>query len=182
MRIDTPPFLIFLGFEFRQLARADSQAWYDYLSIPSVYEHTSWNLSSPADLDPQFDIFESTAIDSPRRLAIVESKTGRLAGTIGFHTISDTNRSAELAYDLRPDTWGKGLGTAATLAVVEWAQREYGFIRIQATVLTTNIRSARVLQKCGFQHEGLLRAYRMVRGVPGNFNMYSVIAKSISTT
>ncbi|CBJ39818.1 Acetyltransferase (plasmid) [Ralstonia solanacearum CMR15] len=181
MRIDTPPLLGFPGFEFRQLARTDIQAWYDYLSIPAVYEHTSWNLSAAADLDPQFDHFESSAIDSARRLAIMESQTGRLAGTIGFHTISDANRSAELAYDLRPDTWGKGLGTAATLAFVEWAQKEYGFIRIQATVLATNMRSARVLQKCGFQHEGLLRAYRMVRGVPGHFNMYSLIAQSIST-
>ncbi len=33
-----------------------------------------------------------------------------------------------------------------------------------------------MLEKCGFQYEGLLRAYRMVRGTLGDFNMYSVVA------
>lgn len=176
MRIETPPSLDYPGITLRQLERTDQDAWYQYLSIPAVYEHTSWALSAPPDLDPLFDAYESAAPNSMRRLAIVEAVTQRLVGTIGFHTISDINRSAELAYDLCPDAWGKGLATAAALGVVDWAQKEYGFIRIQATTLTSNIRSARVLQKCGFQFEGVLQAYRMVRGTPGHFNMYSLIA------
>ncbi|RKP46109.1 GNAT family N-acetyltransferase [Trinickia fusca] len=176
MRIESPPSLDYPGIALRQLERTDLDAWYQYLSIPAVYEHTSWALSAPADLDPLFDTYESAAPNSARRLAMVETVTQRLVGTIGFHTISDVNRRAELAYDLCPEAWGKGLATAAALAVVDWAQREYGFIRIQATTLTSNVRSARVLQKCGFQFEGLLRAYRMVRGTPGDFNMYSRIA------
>ncbi|MGG1948556.1 GNAT family protein [Trinickia sp. NRRL B-1857] len=176
MRIETPPSFGMSAFALRQLEIADKPAWYEYLSIPSVYEHTSWALRCADDLDPQFSAFQSTAIDSARRLAIVETKSLRLAGTIGFHTVSDTNRSAELAYDLSPEYWGRGIGAAAAAALVEWAQREYGFVRIQATVLTANRRSIRVLEKCGFQYEGLLRAYRMVRGTPGDFNMYSVVA------
>jgi len=176
MRIETPPSLDYPGIALRQLERADRDAWYRYLSIPSVYEHTSWALNSSEDLDP----YESAANNSARRLAIVEIATQRLVGTIGFHTISDINRSAELAYDLCPTVWGKGLATATTLAIVDWAQKEYGFIRIQATVLTSNIRSARVLQKCGFQFEGLLHAYRMVRGTPGHFNMYSLIVPELT--
>lgn len=182
MRIKTPPLLDYPGITLRQLERTDRDAWYQYLSIPSVYEHTSWALSSSDDLDPLFDTYDSAAINSARRLAIVETATQRLVGTIGFHTISDINRSAELAYDLCPKAWGKGLATATTLAIVGWAQKEYGFVRIQATVLTSNIRSARVLQKCGFQFEGLLHAYRMVRGAPGDFNMYSLIAPESAST
>ncbi|CAM2157409.1 protein of unknown function [Pararobbsia alpina] len=33
----------------------------------------------------------------------------------------------------------------------------------------------RVLEKCGFEFEGVLRAYRMVRGTPGHFNMFALI-------
>lgn len=178
MLIAIPPSLGVPGFAFRQLERTDRQAWYDYISMPSVYEHTSWNLTAAADLDPLFDSFESTAPDSVRRLAIVETGTRRLVGTIGFHTISGVNRSAELAYDLSPDMWGRGLCTAATRSIVAWAQGAYGFIRIQAAVLPCNVRSARVLQRCGFQYEGRLRAYRMVRGTPGDFDMYSLISSS----
>ncbi len=46
-------------------------------------------------------------------------------------------------------------------------------MRIQGAVLDTNAASARVLRKCRYRHEGLLRAYRMVRGTPGNFQLYA---------
>lgn len=64
----------------------------------------------------------------------------------------------------------------ACAAVTQWAFADYGFVRIQGIVLATNARSARVLQKCGFRYEGLLRAYRMVRGTPGDFAMYARVA------
>ena len=46
-------------------------------------------------------------------------------------------------------------------------------VRVQGTVLETNVGSARVLQKCRYRHEGLLRSFRMVRGIPGNFQLYA---------
>ena len=44
-------------------------------------------------------------------------------------------------------------------------------------MLETNGRSERVLIKCGFAYEGLLRAYRQVRGRAGNFKMYARLAE-----
>jgi len=35
------------------------------------------------------------------------------------------------------------------------------------------VASARALQKCGYRHEGLLRSFRMVRGIPGNFQIFA---------
>jgi ribosomal-protein-alanine N-acetyltransferase len=40
-------------------------------------------------------------------------------------------------------------------------------------VLEANVRSAGLLERCGFLREGLLRSYRRVRGRSGNFYMYS---------
>ncbi len=54
-----------------------------------------------------------------------------------------------------------------------WAHAHVGIARVQATVLDSNARSLRVLERCGFRREGLLRSYRMVRGTPGDFWMYS---------
>ncbi|KVO72493.1 GCN5 family acetyltransferase [Burkholderia ubonensis] len=151
MQIDAPPRLPCPGLSLRQLARPDLDAWYAYLSNPDVVRHTSWNLRSRDDLLPLFDGFESPALDSIRRLAIVDDNAGgALVGTIGLHTVSGVHRSAEIAYDLAPSHWGRGIAT--------------------------NARSARVLRKCGFRYEGLLRAYRMVRGTPGDFAMYARVA------
>ena len=54
--------------------------------------------------------------------------------------------------------------------------REQGFVRVQATALESNVASLRVLDKCGFAFEGLLRNFRKVRGVPMDYRVYSVIA------
>jgi ribosomal-protein-alanine N-acetyltransferase len=60
--------------------------------------------------------------------------------------------------------------------LTEWAHHGAGVVRVQATTLDSNVRSAQVLERCGYQREGLLRSFRMVRGAPGDFFMYSHIA------
>lgn len=176
MKIAAPPRSGFPGLSLRQLERADLDAWYAYLSIPDVFRHTSWNLRAPDDLLPLFDNIESADPDSIRRLAIVDTASGTLAGTVGLHTVSTVNRSAEIAYDLAPSHWGRGIASAVCEAVTAWAFTTGGFMRMQAVVLTSNAGSARVLQKCGYRYEGLLRAYKMVRGTPGDFAMYARLA------
>ncbi|MGH8317068.1 MAG: GNAT family N-acetyltransferase [Steroidobacteraceae bacterium] len=173
MRIESPPASRLQGIALRQLERSDLREWYDYLCAPAVVEHTSWNVHGIEDLEPLLSQYESTAASAPCRLAIVDETRSRLAGTIGFFVISDMHRTAELAYDLAPEYWGRGIATAACRAVTEWSYDTLRLVRVQATVLETNTRSEGVLQRCDFVYEGLLRAYRMVRGVPGNFKMYS---------
>ena len=176
MRIDRPPVSGLPGFTLRQLERSDVNDWYAYLSLPAVVEHTSWDLHGPADLHALCSQYESPAPTSACRLAILDQPLNRLIGTIGFHSVSDLNHGAELAYDLAPDYWGRGIGTAICQTVTQWSYGALDLLRVQATVLDTNSRSERILQKCGFAYEGLLRAYRMVRGRPGNFKMYARLA------
>lgn len=98
-------------------------------------------------------------------------------GTAGFHTVSPENASAEIAYDLDPACWGQGLASEVCATLVDWAHASAGMVRVQATVLASNARSAAVLARCGFALEGRLRAYRMVRGTPGDFDMYSHVVE-----
>lgn len=83
---------------------------------------------------------------------------------------------AELAYDLSPAYWGRDIATAICKMVTLWSYEALHLQRVQATILETNTRSERVLQKSGFVYEGFLRSYRRIRGVPGNFKMYSRLA------
>lgn len=176
MKIESPPALDLPGFYLRQIDISDLEDWYAYLQLPEVIKHTSWDLKSAHDLEPLFHSYESISSTSPRRLAIVDNSHNLLIGTIGFHTISDVNKSAEITYDLAPAYWGIGITTRAADIVTRWSCEKYGFIRVQATVLDTNRASQNVLKKCGYQHEGLLRSYRMVRGQTGDFNIYSRLA------
>jgi RimJ/RimL family protein N-acetyltransferase len=74
----------------------------------------------------------------------------------------------EIGYSLRPDCWGRGLGTEIAQACVRYA---FDVLRLPSVVALTdprNARSARVLEKVGMvferevRHEGAAHAlYRM---------------------
>lgn len=157
----------------RPIVAADIADWYACLAQPVVLEHTSWNLRSADDLAHYPGASASTDPESLLRFAIVLRSSGRLIGSAGFHSVSPRDRRAELAYDLSPEYWGKGIATHVCSLLVRWAHAEADVLRVQATVLESNRRSMAVLERCGFVLEGVLHGYRMVRGVPGNFRMYA---------
>ena len=157
----------------RALTPADIPVWFRYLTLPQVYEHTRWLPQSPSELTGMVAGAEPSTPSSRLRLAIALRTNDELVGTAGFHTVAPENRSAEIAYDLAPSAWGKGIATYACGLLTAWAHSDAGLNRVQATALESNARSRRVLERCGFRCEGLLRGYRLVRGTPGNFFMYS---------
>jgi ribosomal-protein-alanine N-acetyltransferase len=157
----------------RPIAHEDIPRWLSYLILPEVYEQTSWNRPSLDSLTRYVWKDEARAPDALMRFAIALRETNQLVGTIGFHTVMPEHRCAELAYDLAPNLWGQGIATELVRLVVEWAHSQVQLTRVQATVLDSNDRSGRVLERVGFTREGLLRSYRCVRGTAGDFWMFS---------
>lgn len=84
---------------------------------------------------------------------------GECIGSIGLKTGADVYaRSAEVGYWLGEAAWGRGIATEATAAFVAWAFGHIGALeRLGAGVYGGNGASARVLEKCGFVREGVLR-------------------------
>ena len=175
MRIEHAPLVPGLVLRLRAIEAGDIEAWYAYLRLPHVVEHTSWSLASAEDLRPIVAWYEAADADSAIRFAVMEGDA--LIGTIGFHTISTRNCTAEIAYDFHPDWWGRGIATVCCRAVADWGVATRGFVRVQATTLDTNLKSVAVLERSGFAAEGLLRNYRMVRGVPRNFRLFSKVGQ-----
>jgi [ribosomal protein S5]-alanine N-acetyltransferase len=159
--------------ELRPIVAADLPLWFSFLSDPMVYQHTSWNVQSPEELEEYVWSDSTPEPGSLIRFAIMLRATDEFIGTAGFHSVAPYNRTAELAYDLAPPYWGKGIATSVCGLLTEWAHESCGTLRVQATTLRSNERSAKVLVRSGFEREGLLRSYRMVRGTPGDFWVYS---------
>jgi RimJ/RimL family protein N-acetyltransferase len=81
-------------------------------------------------------------------------------GGIGFDGIQiGKSHRAEIGYWLAKPLWGRGIMTAVVQRVCAHAFDEFGLAKITAHVFLHNHRSARVLEKCGFQQEGLLRKH-----------------------
>ncbi|KAG0580786.1 hypothetical protein KC19_4G199100 [Ceratodon purpureus] len=80
----------------------------------------------------------------------------------------------DLSYILAKEHWGKGVVTVAAKMAVEAGFKEFHLARIQAYTLTHNIGSQRVLGKCGFQREGLLRNFVKIRGTVVSVFVYAI--------
>jgi len=174
MRIFPAPLLDDATFKLRPITLSDVDAWYEYLALPHVIQHTSWNLNSPQDLRGLIETYNSDVPDSPIKFAIVDNESDAFVGVIGFHAISLLNRTAEISYDLHPNYWGRGIITSCCRSLVRWALSDGKYVRIAATALDTNLASARILQKCGFELEGKLRNLKIIRGQPRDFWLYAV--------
>jgi ribosomal-protein-alanine N-acetyltransferase len=84
---------------------------------------------------------------------------GQIVGGIGLGIRDDVERlTAELGYWLGVSYWGRGIMPEAVRAVTDLGHRECGLARIFAKVYAGNERSARVLEKAGYEREGLMRA------------------------
>ena len=136
------------SFHLRTIRFEDAAAWYAYLSLPEVYRLTAWNLEGVEDLQVMMRHYASEESGAPIRFAIVRCGDDVLVGTVGFHSLSLGNRSAELAYDLSPALQGQGLATLAARTAIRWMVTSRGFNRIQATALPENLPSIRVLERC----------------------------------
>lgn len=83
---------------------------------------------------------------------------GSCAGGIGLVPLADVHaRCAHIGYWLGEPFWGRGIMTAVVGAVTDYAFAQRGFLRLEAPVFAWNPASMRVLEKCGYFREGVLR-------------------------
>lgn len=96
--------------------------------------------------------------DPAQELLAAITADGAVAGSIGLTIGKDVYRkSAELGYWLGKQYWGHGIAARAVRWACDTGFRRYDIIRIHAAVFDYNIASQRVLEKCGFSREGILR-------------------------
>jgi len=83
---------------------------------------------------------------------------GEAVGTIGVFLQDDVYyKTAELGYWLGEAFWDKGIMSAAVKQICDLAFEEYDIVRIFAEPFAHNIGSRKVLEKAGFQLEGVLQ-------------------------
>jgi ribosomal-protein-alanine N-acetyltransferase len=118
-----------------------------------------------------------TAADALTWVAIASSESpvdnfaieieGVLAGGIGIRPLhGESTGVAEFGYWLGREHWGRGIATEASHLLIGYAFGERALRRLEAHVFAPNGASARVLEKCGFTLEGVLR--QAVRERDGN--------------
>jgi ribosomal-protein-alanine N-acetyltransferase len=79
------------------------------------------------------------------------------AGVIGIAKATILQNRAQIGYVVHRPFWGRGFATAAVRQLTEIIEGMPAISRIWATCALGNPASARVLEKCGFQREAILK-------------------------
>lgn len=87
-------------------------------------------------------------------------------------------RSAQFGYWLGEAYWGRGIMTSAVKAVVPYAMERFRLVRLESPVFEWNPASMRVLEKCGFTREVLLKASVFKDGKLIDSVLYAFIDKT----
>jgi len=89
---------------------------------------------------------------------------GDRIGTIGLHDVTATHGNGEIGYFFAPDAWGNGYATDAARTVADYAFTARRLHKVYARTFAFNDASARVLEKVGFEREGVHRDQAFVDG------------------
>jgi RimJ/RimL family protein N-acetyltransferase len=100
----------------------------------------------------------------------------RPIGEVMLVDIDRVNGSAQVGIFIgEPDEWGKGYGTDAVRAIVDFGFGELRLERIWLEVWTENPRARRAYEKVGFTREGTLRSDRWEDGRLTDGDLMSIL-------
>jgi RimJ/RimL family protein N-acetyltransferase len=148
----------------RPLLPQDSDALFRWINDrETVVFNAPFEPVARADHDRWFEAINTCA--SVRIFAIVERASGALIGSCQLLNITPRHRSAELQIRIgEPAYRGKGHGTQAVKALLDYGFGRLGLHRIALTVRADNERAIRSYRKAGLLPEGVLRDAAFIEG------------------
>ena len=108
---------------------------------------------------------EAARLDRGYALMVFDRDGDEMLGSVTLsNVVRGPFQACLLGYSLDARRQGQGLMHEALDAVLAWAFGELGLHRVMANYLPHNERSARVLERLGFEREGYARAYLKIAG------------------
>jgi ribosomal-protein-alanine N-acetyltransferase len=164
--LDGPCRLDIAGYVLAPLCDADIDEVFAHFSDPQVTEFL--------DIEPVEARFQTwdvidwaegvRAAGTGVRWSIRDGE-GVFLGTCGFHRLTYLQaRRGEIGYDLGVAHWGRGVMRQILPALLAFGYGLLDLHRIEALVTPGNARSCQLLERHGFEREGLLKGYGQWRG------------------
>lgn len=145
----------------RPLSMLDLEFVFRHFSDPEVnrYLLDEEPVTTREQAQSIIDFYSLPGRKSYNRWVIVRKTGARPIGTCGYHQWQVLHHRAEIGYDLEKASWKQGIMTEALRAMLSYGFEQMGLNRVEALVYIENEASIRVLERLGFQKEGLLRQY-----------------------
>lgn len=161
----------------RSLKASDAADVFEYASDPEVTRHVRFVTHKSLKDTRTFLVLAERARRKHETMvwAIQLKAGGKMIGTCGFVAFAPQHQRAELGYALNRSYWGQGYAAEAAAALVAHGFSALNLNRIEAHVSPAHLPSQRVLEKCGFVPEGILRQHEMIKGRRHDSKIYSIL-------
>jgi len=147
----------------------------------SVWINLRDRMPHPYSVDNAYAWIGTVEHQEPRTSFIIDVN-GEAVGGIGLVLGTDIERcSAEVGYWLGESYWGRGIATAALRRICAYAFEDLGLQRVFATPIVWNPASFKVLEKAGFEREGLMRNACIKDGKLMDMALYAKVCDGAGT-
>jgi RimJ/RimL family protein N-acetyltransferase len=146
-RLETPRLTL------RRSRPEDADAISAYRSDPDVHRYQGWERTDAEGVRAQIDEMSGRAPWEPGwiQLSVHERESGRLVGDVGLSASRDEPGVLEIGYTIDPAFQGRGYGTEAVAALIDFALGTLGADVIRAYASARNLPSIRVAEKAGLR-------------------------------
>ncbi len=161
----------------RELTGADAHPLFEFFRTTEYTQYLSFDRHTTVDHTHGFiawtrDIFQNK--DSVR-WALELKASNQIIGTAGLHFWNRDIHCAEAGYHVGPPFWGRGFATEVLHAMVDFGFQRMDLNRLEARHNDGNDASGRVLEKVGFQKEGIWRQRELKEGRMVDVHQYSLL-------
>lgn len=169
----------------RNIVEADAPSVYDIFSRQEVTEHYDcypFSEHSQANgwVNWQIDSYKKNGNRGFRWAITLIDNPERFIGSCGFHSVNENFKSFDVGYELHPEFWGNGYATEALEGIIRYCfENNFPFKvnRIAATTDVVSPKSISVLNKLGFEEEGVLREYGYWKEKFHDVRLFSMLRK-----
>lgn len=169
----------------RPWRETDAEDLFAYAQDPDVGPNAGWpphrNVEESRELSRKWEEnWEKDGPDYDLGFALESKESGKVIGSLGLGNNdwrTDAPNAWCMVYALGKSYWGRGLMTEAVQAAIDYAFGPLGAKLLCITHYPDNLRSQRVIERCGFTYEGTLRG-KSVRfdGAVKDLCCYSITA------
>lgn len=158
----------------RRFQPDDIESVYKGLSHPEVIRHYGVSYDSLEATQEQMDWFVSIEKEETGIWwAVCNKQDQAFLGAVGFNNRSKENCKIEIGYWLLPEYWGSSIIKEAGLVACEYVFQIMSVHRIEAVVETENLNSKKIMNKLGFELEGIMRDCEIKDGRFISLEMYA---------
>lgn len=144
-----------------QISSEHSEALFEIFRLDEVTRY--YGMSSFTSVEQAAKLIESFQKNFLENRAVrwgmVSKATGEFIGTVGLNNLQRWSKRAEIGYDAHPAFWRGGYTSEAVRELLRYSFEELDLHRLAAITYPQNTASFKLLEKLGFQQEGILRGY-----------------------